>query len=97
MSIDIKLIPFEICLIHIILIQIHNSKKILALLINDSNDSIYKKKTHKQKRKKTAGRTNTQPFNEYFMAFSFLPKMCTLFQKMKFRVCFLKMFRPLKV
>ena len=30
------------------------------------------------------------------MVFSFPPKMCTLFQKMQFRVCFLKMFRLLK-
>ena len=33
----------------------------------------------------------------FLMVFSFLPKkMCTLFQKMQFRICFLKMFRPLK-
>ena len=28
--------------------------------------------------------------------FLFYQKMCTLFQKIQFRVCFLKMFRPLK-
>ena len=35
-------------------------------------------------------------FIRLLWCFLFYQKMCTLFQKMKFRVCFLKMFRPLK-
>ena len=37
-------------------------------------------------------------FQTYLMVFFFLPKKCALyFKKMQFRVCFLKIFRPLKV
>ena len=36
-----------------------------------------------------------QKLREYW-CFLFYQKMCTLFQKIRFRVCFLKMFRPLK-
>ena len=32
----------------------------------------------------------------YLWCFLFYQRMCTLFQKMEYRVCFLKMFRPLK-
>ena len=38
----------------------------------------------------------TVPSFTYLWCFLFYHKMCTLFQKMQFRVCFLKMFRPLK-
>ena len=36
------------------------------------------------------------PQRENLWCFLFNQKMCTLFQKMQYRVCFLKMFRPLK-
>ena len=50
------------------LIYIHNIRKILVILINDSSDSTQKEKGDISTKDRAANRTNIQPSCEYFSA-----------------------------